>query len=517
MASVYPLTPAELLLRRDLGTHGDVGNELHAKLDRSKSDTEAILTDTADIQPKIGAPATGTLAGDIIAAQADIDLIATDVDSVLTELGNSTYGLSALEVKLMAVDTVVDNTYSLIGAPAGVSVSADVAAIKAETALIKTDTTNLINTIGTPAYGTVVADIADIASKVGGIQNNTRTTVAILDELELPPTGQTYFYRIQLNNFDTAGNMEAPDSPPTVAVVSFAGTSRTGNLVDDAGGPSATMILDSEGRYHIRYKVTDAHAVNEGLLFTFDIIEGGVTRKIDRVARVVEEISSTFTSTDRSNLGDILTDTADMQPKLGTPAGASISADIASIQSGTNSIESKVDILDTNVDAVVSELDIIESKDTGLTFDRSTDSLEAIREKLDTFAAAAASPAAIRATKASGSLAQGASEVVNLGISEGVNTSDVNIKEIRVVPSTQTSTNFTVEVFEDSAATLPLLQYTGAKANQGDLRLALDLVFMNRNSTVSKNIYVKVTNVADSSSSVFNVEVRGVALQDRSA
>lgn len=520
MALVHPLTPAELLLRRDLGSLGDTiaGGmvSVHAVINSILSDTGNILTDTADIQPKIGSPATGTLAGDIIAMQGDVTSIATDVDSVLSELGNATYGLSALEVKILTVDTVVDNIYSRIGAPVGASISADIAAVKAETALIYADTQGIIGTIGTPAYGTVVADIADIASKVSGIQNNTRTTVAILDELELPPTGQTYYYRIQLNNFDTVGNMEAPDSAPTVAVVSFAGVSRSGNLVDDAGDPSTTMILDSEGRYHIRYKVTDAHAVNEGLLFTFDIVEGGVTRKIDRVSRVVEEISSTFTSTDRTNLGDILTDTADMQPKLGTPV-TTISGDIAVIDGVVDSIEAKVDIIDTNVDTTLVELAEIQSKDTNLTYDRATDSLEALREKLDSFAASAASQAAVRAFKASGSLAQGASEVVNLGTSEGVTSSDINIKEIRVVPSTQTSTDFTVEVFEDSAATLPLIQYTGAKANKGDLKLALDLVFMNRNSTVSKNVYVKITNVTDSSSSVFNVEVRGVALLDRSA
>ena len=44
-------------------------------------------------------------------------------------------------------------------------------------------------------------------------------------------------------------------------------------------------------------------------------------------------------STVASNVTDILADTADMQPKLGTPAGASVSADIAAVKSQTAAIE----------------------------------------------------------------------------------------------------------------------------------------------------------------------------------
>ena len=64
----------------------------------------------------------------------------------------------------------------------------------------------------------------------------------------------------------------------------------------------------------------------------------------------------------------ILADTADMQPKLGTPAGTDMSADIAAIKSDTaatltdtgttipatlTTIEGKVDTIDANVDAVL--------------------------------------------------------------------------------------------------------------------------------------------------------------------
>lgn len=48
-------------------------------------------------------------------------------------------------------------------------------------------------------------------------------------------------------------------------------------------------------------------------------------------------------------LDDILADTADMQPKIGTPAGASVSADLAAIKSA-------VDVIDDYVDGIVADI-----------------------------------------------------------------------------------------------------------------------------------------------------------------
>lgn len=43
-----------------------------------------------------------------------------------------------------------------------------------------------------------------------------------------------------------------------------------------------------------------------------------------------------------TNINDIETDTSNMQPKLGTPAGADMSADIAAVQSDTDDIQSRI-------------------------------------------------------------------------------------------------------------------------------------------------------------------------------
>lgn len=69
----------------------------------------------------------------------------------------------------------------------------------------------------------------------------------------------------------------------------------------------------------------------------------------------------------------ILIDTADMQPKLGAPAGASISADIAAVKVDTTAI-----LIDTSTTLDTKLNDI-----QGATFSSATDSLEAIRDRGD--------------------------------------------------------------------------------------------------------------------------------------
>lgn len=509
--NIHPLTPVELRLRTDLGSHGDTGNEVHAKIDRLKNDTTAILADTADMQPKLGTPAGSSISADIAAIKAVVDANGVDTDSIISLLQNGTYGLSALDTQLNAIEADTQDIQTKIGSPAGASVSADIAAVKAVVDTINTNTDSIEATLGTPSNGSVSADIAAIESIVSGIQNNTRTTIAMQDEME-QQASNTY-YKLILSNYDSAGNMEAPDSAPTVAVETFGGVSRSANLFEDGDGTdtaltAGAMVNDGTGVYYVFYKVGTGHAVNEGLVFEFTVVEGGLTRTMTRTSRVVEEISSTFTASDRSNLADILADTSDIQPKIGSPV-TSVSADIAAVKAVVDAIEVDTQAIETDTQDIQSTLSTTRNKDGGLTFDQATDSLEAISEAIAALSASASKPQAVQATKTSGSIAQAANELVVLGLTEGVTSEAMIIKEIRCVPTTQTSSNFTVEVFEDAAATISLLKFEKANSTKGDLRLAVDLLFINQNGTPSKNVYVKITNVADSSSSVFNVEVRG--------
>lgn len=211
-------------------------------------------------------------------------------------------------------------------------------------------------------------------TEVLAIQNNTRTTIAVPGVAERPDAGATRI-KIYLNNYDTAGNMEAPDSAPTVAVENEEGTTRSGNLQHPtAHGAQTTMVLLEAGRYWIEYDLDNADAL-ENLTFSFTVIEGGVTRKLDRSMLIVDTTAVDFTAADRTKLdtlhdarctearmseldagtggkmandvGLVLVDTADMQPKLGTPA-TDLAADIAAVKTETALIVADTNELQTD-------------------------------------------------------------------------------------------------------------------------------------------------------------------------
>lgn len=153
----------------------------------------------------------------------------------------------------------------------------------------------------------IPAGLMPTQAEVLSIQNNTRTTIGIPTVAERPDAGSTRL-KIYLNNYDTVGNMEAPDSAPTVAVENESGTTRNGNLQHPTTHvPQTTMVNLSVGRYWIEYDLDNADAL-ESLTFTFSIIEGGVTRIIDRVMLVVDTTAVDFTAADRTKL-DTLHDT----------------------------------------------------------------------------------------------------------------------------------------------------------------------------------------------------------------
>lgn len=113
-----------------------------------------------------------------------------------------------------------------------------------------------------------VAGISDI----GIVQNNIDVPLNLPKVMELPEAGNNDF-RIELRIMDHAGNMEAPDSLPTITVYNQAGTSRNLNLQGD--GTNMTNI--STGRYYSIYRVDTSHALEE-LLFVATIVEGTNTK-----------------------------------------------------------------------------------------------------------------------------------------------------------------------------------------------------------------------------------------------
>lgn len=145
----------------------------------------------------------------------------------------------------------------------------------------------------------------------------------------------------------------------------LAGTALPNAAADAAGG---LIISDAGGLDADAQLVTKINAI----LDDTDLIDDGTSG----LAKIATDVAA------------ILVDTADMQPKLGAPAGASISADIAAVKSDTAAI--LVDTgttLDGKIDDILTDtgttLPATLSSMAGATFDTSTDSLEAIRNRGD--------------------------------------------------------------------------------------------------------------------------------------
>ncbi len=159
------------------------------------------------------------------------------------------------------------------------------------------------------------------SGQVSGLAVNTRANLQIPIEIETPDAG-SQVWKIRLHLFDVEGNMEAPDSTPTVSLTNASGTDRSSRL-SVASNPST-------GVYTWDYTATAGDA-EEQLVWLFTVVEGGLTRTYPATSYVVEETAFRFSSSDRATLNAAATAAAlaALSNKIGTPAGASVSADIA--------------------------------------------------------------------------------------------------------------------------------------------------------------------------------------------
>ncbi len=144
------------------------------------------------------------------------------------------------------------------------------------------------------------------SSEVTAISTNTRVRVVIPEQMQLPASG-TIDYVLDLYIYDTNGNMEAPDSLPTITAANNADVNRSSAL--------GTVTLVSTGVYKVTYTVAAADA-QEQLRFEWSIVEGGSTTKHGRSGWVVDAVNVGFTPSDRSNQ-DAIKAVTDVLPDAG--------------------------------------------------------------------------------------------------------------------------------------------------------------------------------------------------------
>jgi hypothetical protein len=156
-------------------TAGTFGKYLDAQVSAASTPpTAAAIADAVWDEAIAGHAVSGSTGEQLSAAGAAGDPWATALPGAY---GSGTAGKLVgdnINAPIATVDTVVDAIASTLGSPAGASVSADIAAVKSDSAAILTDTgTTIPAQIGTPVGADISADIAAVKSDTAAVLVDT--------------------------------------------------------------------------------------------------------------------------------------------------------------------------------------------------------------------------------------------------------------------------------------------------------------------------------------------------------
>lgn len=166
-----------------------------------------------------------------------------------------------------------------------------------------------------------------------------------------------------------------------VIVASIANNAITAAAIANAAIDAATFAADVDAEI-LSYLVDDATRIDASSLNTATVttipailVDTGTTLdgKIDTIDSNVDAILVDTSTTLQGELDGIQADTEDLQSKIGSPAGASLAADVAAVKSDTAAIltdtgttlDGKIDTIDTVVDAIKAKTDSLNFGVTG--------------------------------------------------------------------------------------------------------------------------------------------------------
>lgn len=233
-------------------------------------------------------------------SSAGVQAIWDALTSALTTIGSVGKRIS---------DFITGDAYVRLGAPAGASVSADVAAVKADTAAVKVKTDFLPSATAGAAGGVFIA----------GTNAATSITTALTANITGNLSGSVG---------SVTGNVNA-----VLANAAHGGAAATAQF-GGAGGITSTITGNLTGSVA---SVTGA----VGSLTTNND-KTGYALSAAGIQAVWDALTSALTTV--GSIGKRLVDylTGDIYARIGTPVGASISADIAAVQADTDNLQTRI-------------------------------------------------------------------------------------------------------------------------------------------------------------------------------
>lgn len=170
-----------------------------------------------------------------------------------------------------------DDIDAKLGTPAGASVSADIAAVKTDTAAIKVDLETGANSL------------ANILAAIQIVQNNAGFAVPVPKQFTIPSSGNNV-YVIPLTIYNEKNGLVDPDSNSIVVTLqNQAGVDRGAFMTGYSAG-SAPAVRDSLGQYHITTTIPSTE-VEEELTFSFAYAIGGLATARKAVTQTLLDVN----------------------------------------------------------------------------------------------------------------------------------------------------------------------------------------------------------------------------------
>jgi translation elongation factor EF-1beta len=239
--------------------------------------------------------------------------------------------LTTIESKIDTVDTVVDG------------IALDTTSIKSTVE----DTNTQVNdgSHGLPNLKTLIDNITSV---VTNISNVTRFSAPIPKPLIRLGSG-TKTYKIPVYLYDTNGNMEDPDlNQIELQLTDESGASRD-TYISGFTTPPYYITRNAQGQYEFDLDIPDTAGL-EQINFKFIYQENSITLTQGASTEIIQEAAASGFALE-TTAQDILTDTADMQPRV-----TDIQTKVNDATYGLAALKTLLDTIDANTDGVEAEL-----------------------------------------------------------------------------------------------------------------------------------------------------------------
>jgi hypothetical protein len=226
----------------------------------------------------------------------------------------------------------------------GIESKIDIIDTNIDSVKITVEDTNTKVSSGTYGLAALKTLIDAVQSTVDNISNVTRQNIAMPVELITDDTNVTR-YRVPMRIFDTAGNLEDPDSNAIqVSAQDELGADRTSYIVGYVAGP-VNATRTGVGVYYIDIDVP-ANATVEQVNFFFAYTENSIALSAVRTTSI-NNSSDTSGLALQSTLLTVEADTTDMQPRV-----LDIQTKVNNATYGLAALKDLIDVVDANVDLI---------------------------------------------------------------------------------------------------------------------------------------------------------------------